>query len=258
VNNQPPAPRGSGLPPPPQGWTPPAPGSGGGFTKKTDKEWEADPLKDGDHEFDAYVAKIVAWNGGGTTITWRINQWDNSINRSGPQHGRPLKWDQQPRKKVWDAFVANPSDQKAQDRYYNWRYDLVSSYKDAGFPEDSWPKDQAGNPVPPWDRFFTVNSGGVFVPVMFSLKVRAWSMRGEGYATPFCGLDVKSMTMIKDQAGRPFQAPLPYEVPPSVAAAMRWPVSETRTIGDNLATVAVVDRNSVGFPHNGMPTYKDL
>jgi hypothetical protein len=231
---------------------------GGGFTKKTDKEWEADPLRDGDHEFDCYVAKIVAWTSGGVTVTLRVNQWDNSANRSEPQHGRPLKWDQQPRKRVLEDYLANPGDEKAAKRYGNWRHDIVSAYRDAGYPEDQWPKDQDGNPVPPWDRFFAVNSGGVFVPVMFTVKVRAWSMRGDNFATPFHGLDVKSIVMIKTDEGRPFQAPLPYEVPPAVAAALRWTVAETRTIGDNLATTVVVDRNSVGFPHNNLPTYKDL
>ncbi len=251
------APRGGGLPPPPAGWTPPAPGSGGGFQKKTDKEWDAEPLRDGEHTFDMYVAKIVAWNSGGTTLTWRVNQWDRAANRSGAQHGRPVRWDQQPRKKVLEEYLANPHDEKAAKRYGNWRHDIVSAYRDAGHPEESWPKDQAGNPVPPWDRFFAVNVGGVFVPVMFTVRMRAWSMSSDG-REPFRAVDVQSVTMIKTDDGRPFQAPLPYEVPEPVARAMRWIVAETRDLPNNLATVAVIDRNSVGFPHNNMPTYKDL
>ena len=246
----PPARGRSGLPPAPTGWTPPA-GGGGGFTRKTDRDWDADPLPAGEHEFDAYVGKVVAWNSGGTTLTWRVNQWDNAANRSGPQHGRPLRFDQQPRPAVLDAYLANPDDEDARKRYGYWRHDIVTAYDDAGFPEETWTSDEAG-PVPPWDRFFVVTAGGLSVPVMFRVKVRAW--RGNTAS----GADIKSMRMIKTADGRPFQAPLPREVPPGVAQMHRWRVAEERTIGDMLATVAVLDKESVPFPFNNMPTYKDL
>lgn len=258
TNTAPQPPRGSstpapsqargGLPPLPSNWTPPSPG---GLTKRTDKEWDADPLAAGEHEFDAYVSKIVAWNAGGVTVTFRVSQWDREANRSGPQHGRPIRFDQQPRRAVLDAYLSDPNDEQAAKKYAYWRHDIVTAYTASGYPEDQWQRDAVG-PVPPWDRFFVIAAGGLSVPVMFRLKVRAW--RG----TTASGVDVKSMSMIKTSDGRPFQAPLPREVPPGLATLHRWTVVETRVAGDNLATCAVLDKDCVPFPFNNMPTYKDL
>lgn len=253
--------RGGGLPPPPTGWSAPSPGAG--FKKRTDAEWDDYPLKDGEHTFDAYVSKIIAWSSGGVTVTLRVTQWDNNAGpsgRSGPDHGRPLRFDQQPRKKVLDEYRANPNDQKAVDRYCNWRHDLVSTYVACGFPEDSWERDADGNVVPPWDRFFVRQHAGGVVPVVLSVRVRAWSMRDNTgrYATPFHGLDFKSMHVLETQQKTPFQAPLPYEVPVALANQHRWGVAETKAIGDNLAVVAVLDRNTLSMPHGNLPTYKDL
>ena len=252
----------SGLPPPPAGWTPPPPGAGN-FDRRTDKEWDEDhPLRDGTHEFDAYVTKIVAWSAGGVTVTLRVSQWDRGANRSGPDHGRPLRFDQQPRKRLLER-LADPADEKAATAYGNWRHDIVTAYTDAGFPEETWASEGEGdNRIvhPPWDRFFVQQIGGVVVPVTLHVAVRAWSMKGDGgrYDKPFRGLDIKSLHVIKAADGRPFQAPLPREVPPGLAQLHRWRVAEERTIGDGLATVAVLDKESVPFPFNNMPTYKDL
>ena len=253
--------RGGGLPPPPTNWTPPPPGSGNAG-KRTDKEWESYPLRDGEHTFDAYVSKIIAWNSGGVTVTLRVTQWDRAANRSGPDHGRPLRFDQQPRKKVLDEYLANPNDQKAVDRYCNWRHDLVSAYLACGFPEDSWERD-GDDIIPPWDRFFVRQHGGAVVPVVLSVTVRAWSMRDNTgrYSTPFHGLDVKSMHVVETAQKQPFQAPLPYEVPVALANQHRWGIAETKTIDKNnvpIAVVAVLDRNALTLPHAGLPTYKDL
>jgi len=255
-----PARGGRGLPPPPTGWTPPAHGDGGGFTRRTDKEWDEDhPLRDGEHELDAYVTKVVAWNAGGVTVTFRVSQWDRDANRSGPHHGRPLRFDQQPRRSLAER-LRDPADEKAARQYGNWRHDIVTAYTDCGFPEESWQRDDVG-PVPPWDRFFVQQVGGLVIPVMLRVKVRAWSMKSETryvHDRAFHGLDVKSITVVRDGGGRPFQAMLPREVPPGVAQMHRWRVAEERTIGDGLATVAVLDKESVPFPHNNLPTYKDL
>src|SRR5690606_23376845 len=108
------------------------------------------------------------------------------------------------------------------------------------------------NPTPPWWLFFVHQCpDGIVVPVVLSAKVVVQPKR-EKYP------GVREIRVIRSSTDdRPFQAPMPYCVPASLADEHRWPIAEMKWFSDK-AEVALPDRNAIPFPHAGLLTYKEL
>lgn len=229
----------------------------GPIEKRDDEYWRSHELQPGTYNFIAYASKVIEWSTGRLAITLKVSDWDREANRPRPSHDRPIDWDMSRpdlalKMQDGDPVVA----EKGRKGYAYWRRDIVEAFTAAGHPEASWPKDQRGNPLIPWWLvLFHQCPDGVFVPVALGIKVVVEPGRQRW---------PKVAAVAQVQAGgRPVQAPLPYAVVPALAADLRWGVAEVKWWGKpdgamGQAEVAVLDRNSVPFPHAGLSTYKDL
>lgn len=270
---------GGGLPPPPAGFDPNSGGGGGGgFVKRDDDYWRDHPLFEGTHHFTLYVNKIKWWGLDGYSVDFRVTEWDRATNRSGDNHGRPIAWQQSMMaSKMWEW---QNGDEKAGRAYGHFRHRLVTAYAACGWPEERWEVDdtipqsewqvdpRTGQKVPPrcppWHQFFVHQlANGLVVPVVLAAEVVVERGREKWP-------EVRRLSVVTDSQRKvPFEAPLPYEVPPAVAAFHRWEVKETRTYTIPAKTAkngyqydaydveaAVLSQVQVG--QVGLPTYKDL
>lgn len=261
---------GGGLPPPPPGFDPSAVGER--FVKRDDAYWDAHPLDAGSYNFVVYVSKIKWWGADGYSIEFKVSDWDRETNRPTVHgyyrdgngivhHGRPIAWQQSMMaSKMWE--YAN-GDEKAGRAYGHFRHKIVAAYTACGWPEERWEID-SGSPCPPWHQFFVHPlANGLVVPVVLAAEVVVERGREKWP-------EVRRLSVVTDSQRKvPFEAPLPYEVPPAVAAFHRWGVKETRTYTIPAKTAkngyqydaydveaAVLSQVQVG--EVGLPTYKDL
>lgn len=235
----------STLPPPPPGTEASVPRE-----RRDDAYWLEHPLKAGTYEWDMVVTKIVSWLSGGTTITFRVVQWDHAAFAPGPHHDRQITWDQARPELVARFDLPGEEGEKARRGYAAFRAALVSAYTACGWPEDQWPG-APDNPTPPFWLFFVHTcDDGTVVPVTLHAKVVVQPRRERW---PI----ITEIRQILTSDGRPFQAPLPYCVPEALAEEHRWGIAEMKWFSDK-AHVAVLDRESIAFPHANFPTYKDI
>ncbi|HEY8377465.1 MAG TPA: hypothetical protein VIK91_13310, partial [Nannocystis sp.] len=221
--------------------------TGGAFEKRDKAYWDANPLTAGSYTFHAYVSKIVWWSDNGIGVTLRVVDWDRDENRPRKHHGRDIGWSQTPGNRQGGA-------------YNMWRAELVGAYAAGGWPEESWPKDEAGNPAPPWHNFWTWKTAdGLVVPLMLTIRVTVTppSSKGSGFT------NVKSVALLSGDPNnfRPYQAPMPFELPQPIAEYHGWPFGEPRSFmtgSGNGATVVPIAKDAVPLGHCGMLTYKDL
>lgn len=262
-----PPPVGARLPPPPAD-VDTSGGGGGGYEreKRDDAYWAAHPLRAGTFTIHWYVNKIMDWGVNGITVSLRGIDWDASINRPGPHHGRPLDWPQNMRAEIIARMSGDSEDAATARRAFAYfRRDLVSNYVSLGRPEETWIKDADGAVVPPWYDFFVHRMpDGVVVPCVLRCRVGVQAKR-EKFP------NLHDMTIVRSPDGSPVQAPMPFEVVPYVAEVHGWRTTETREINVNgrttdrgfrydafTTTVARVDRDAVPLGHLGLRTYKEL
>lgn len=235
------------LPPPPPGTEASVPRE-----RRDDEYWQKNPLRAGTYEWDLVVVKIVSWLSGGTTITFRVVQWDNAAKAPGPHHDRQITWDQA-RPDLVNRFE-NPGEdgERARNGYAAFRGALVAAYTACGWPEDQWPG-APDNPTPPFWLFFVHTCGdGTVVPVTLHAKVVVQPKRERWPVIT----EIRQI-LTNENPARPFQAPLPYCVPEALAHEHGWPIGEMKWFSDK-AHVALLDREAIAFPHANLPTYKDL
>lgn len=260
-----PPPRGASLPPPPPDID--TSGKGGGPREvRDDAYWAKYPLCVGSYTIHWCVNKIVDWGVNGITVVLKGIDWDASINGPGPHHLRPMEWPQTMRAEIIARMSGDTEDaKKARKAFAYFRHNLVSNYVSLGRPEDTWVKDEAGNPVPPWYDFFVHRMpDGVAVPCVLRSRVGVQAKR-EKFP------NLHEMTIVRSPDGSPVQAPMPFEVVPYVAEVHGWRTTETREINVNGRTtdkgfrydafttsVVRVDRDAVPLGHLGLATYKGL
>lgn len=233
------------------GGLPPAtvePGDGGTREKRDDAYWADHPLGVGDHTFVCYV-KAVLWSSSNeVSVKFQAQDWDRDTNRPGPHHQRPV-----PDRYGWKQTARPGISEKG---YANWRRDLVASYTAGGFPEESWERDASGGPVPPWHRFFVHECpDGSHVPIMLAVVCNVPPPNGTSL---FC--NVKQVVPIYID-GKPYQAPMPFEVHPDLAAFHKWRHGEVKQIAGKVGSVTQLvplDRDQFALGHLGMATYKDI
>lgn len=239
-----------------------------GFEKRDDTYWKAHPFAAGTYDLDVHCNKIVDWSVGRLTIGLQVTQWDRNDGPKGapgPHHQRPIDWDHTRPDLLAKIANADHAPEEGCDcpgckghrGLQYWRAEMIKAYLAAGYPEDTWPKSQDGHPmIPWWALLFHQCNDGVFVPVVLRATIAVQAGR-QNWPT------IRAIKRIVTEDGKPFQAPMPYAVPPYLAEDMRWSVAEVKRWGtpdgfNGTAEMAILDRNGVALGHAGLPTYKDL
>lgn len=204
------------------------------------------PLEAGEYDFIVSVNKVVPWHFG-TRLTLRVEH--------GNDRGRQLEWEQVPPEKLTST-----------EALAVWRSTLFAAYAAGGWPLEAnestgwpgWKRAPSGGNVPPYYLCCVTEAADLsHVPVLLSVHV---SIRA-GYEKFH---RITAVRQHLDANGNPVQAPLPYGVPPWMAAMHKWAgVREDIVVksGENAGkaipfTKLQFDQFKVG--HCKMSTWRDL
>mgnify|MGYP006347893293 FL=1 len=197
---------------------------GGGFTRKRYDEYSA--LTAGRYSFLASVNQIVRWERG-VSLTFKVLPTG-----SADHDDRQVEWQQSPPAGQSTKFNAN------------WLRKFFGAYAAGGWTVDKNPttgwdgwqpstrKGSDGNPLPrpPYNDFFVVHAGGLWIPTVLRVEVTVDAPPYDKYPKV-----TRVEPLLVDQ--RRVQAPMPWRVIDWIAESLGW-LGSVESV--NKATLPVV------------------